>query len=408
MKAISLSILLLSLLTISCIHQKEDTIYSADPNTKLMIINLDKAERIDCLHFSSILDSPKTLILETNDECLIHSIHQMEEYCGKLYILDTYENRLFVFNKEDGSFLYRIGKAGIGPGEYLELSDFSIDRKNDVIYLWDEALNKIHKYDLESREYQSSIKIDKDGKCSFDFLYKDGYFYTNETFYERSESNYILKQINLNTAVKEKAYLKSNQYNKGWHLSLKQSHSSFYSKNMKSPKYVSMFMDTIVSISDGKIIPTFAIQSNHFIQEKDVNKLMDDYYKNSGTYNFSDLHKSDKIYNISRYADLGEYVSFQYYQGADRKYVLYNIKNQKTKISNLFINDYIYKNNYIPMDFCYNDEDGVYTYLRSEFIPYFLENIIYPKLLNPNIDKYEQLIRLDEDSNPILFYHEYK
>src|SRR5690554_3457180 len=53
-----------------------------------------------------------------------------------------------VFNSE-GEFQYNIGKQGRGPGEYVALNDFNIDRTQKTVIIMDLMLQKMHFYNLD-------------------------------------------------------------------------------------------------------------------------------------------------------------------------------------------------------------------------------------------------------------------
>jgi hypothetical protein len=57
------------------------------------------------------------------------------------------------------------------------------------------------------------------------------------------------------------------------------------------------------------------------------------------------------------------------------------------------------------MNICFNDDKGVYALLRQDFMPYFVENV-QPQL-SQDIDRRDELLNIKEDSNPIIFFHEY-
>lgn len=388
-------------------NRNETVISSAEKNKNVTTIDIDNAKKVDRLLFSSIFKEPKIIILETNEECLIKNVRTIEVFNKNIYILDDEEEHLFVFDM-NGKFLQRIASVGDGPGEYIQISDFSIDRKGNTIYLLDEASNKIHKYDTQSGNFLGSIQTVRKGKRTFCAQYLDGKIYMNETEMHKDSEKYLLKEIDAATGKQEKSYLDADSYNKGWNLTLRLPHSFFYSRNTSAPKYVEMFMDTIVSISNGKITPAYAVRSKDFVTHEDMKKIIDSNYGNDGVCNLKTLYEDNKIFKINSFIEFRNFISFQYMKGNDRHYLLYNNETKETQISELFINDYIYDNNYIPMDLCFNNDKGVYSLLRLEFIPYFIDNITNAGNLKTTIDKYERLLKVNEDTNPILFYHEYK
>jgi len=94
-------------------------------------------------------------------------------------------------------------------------------------------------------------------------------------------------------------------------------------------------------------------------------------------------------------------------KGLDSKYALFNKKNKTTQISSLFFNDLIFKENekMTPQIFFF-DQKGAYEYIHT----IRLENYLLPligdnKLKEPFND---QLKNLNEESNPVIFYYEFK
>lgn len=147
---------------------------------------------------------------------------------------------LYVFRR-DGTFLRRIGHQGRGHGEYREPSDFSIDRENGILYLWDGALCMAHKYSLRTYEYLSSVRTKRSGYQSFCMQYVGGKLYVNRTSLDADAGNYLLMEIDEKTGVQTDSCLKADDYNRGWNFALRLPFSFFYSQNTDAPKYVEMF-----------------------------------------------------------------------------------------------------------------------------------------------------------------------
>lgn len=129
-------------------------------------MDIDHAKNVSQLLYSSFLSAPNVVVLETSDNCVIQRIHSLDIFQDKIYILDDQSNKLLVFNM-DGTFLYNIGHAGRGNGEYVELSDFSIDRQHGFVYLWDEAMDQALKYDVQSRQFVGKVHNERDGHRSY-------------------------------------------------------------------------------------------------------------------------------------------------------------------------------------------------------------------------------------------------
>lgn len=407
MKYLFIGLYILCSLFVSCKQKPQQTVLLANNNTGITEIELGNSEICSELCYSALFKEPKTIILETNKNCLIKRIHGVELFNDNLYIHDDKMKRLFVFGM-DGAFKYEIGKPGIGPGEYIELSDFSIDREQHVIYLWDEARKMALKYDLNNNKFISSTHIPEiKGQC-YSFLYKNEKFYINSTSIENDESEkYLLNEIDSHTGEIIHKYLPAEKYNKGWNIPLRLSHSNFYSKNSNKPKFIEMFSDTIVSITDEGIMSSYVITSELTIPKHELDKINDNYHKKNRLIDLNTLYVNDYIYQVCNFMEFNHFIYFQYTKGIQIQHVFFNKENKKLQTSQILKNDYISSNTYIHTNMMFHDENGILTVLRTEELPRLI-NAISNNKVNKELNNYDQLINIEEESNPILFYHEFK
>ena len=362
------------------------------------VINIDDARQQETMTFSSIFEAPQVVVLETNDSCVIRSIYSMEVYKDNLYILDDVAQALYVFDKK-GNFLHRIGHRGRGHDEYVELSDFSIDRDNGIVYLWDEAKDKALKYNIATGKFMPGIKTERNGLRCFCMQYHGGNIYVNRASMDAEPGNYMLKEINAETGEQTDSLLTADEYNKGWNSQLRLQHSFFYSRNTDAPKFIGMFSDKIAAITDNVVETAYIVKSKDLATPDEVKKMLDDYIKNSGKYDFSVLNDKKRISRFSWFVEFDSLVSFQYSVGDDIGYLLYDRKTKETTVYRQMVNDYIYGKNNIPTNLCYADEKGVWALLRQDNIPYFIKNIVSTGKLDKNIDQYDKLKQLTNDSN---------
>lgn len=122
----------------SCSNEKTD---KCEINNTHRVNLAIKGDINNLLQIDSIFSDIRTIPLETNEECLITSIVKVRFHADKMFLQDHAE-KLFVFNT-NGKFLYKIGKKGRGPGEFLELRDFDIDKDGNIYIL---EFQKILKY----------------------------------------------------------------------------------------------------------------------------------------------------------------------------------------------------------------------------------------------------------------------
>lgn len=401
-KAINCMFIILAfVMCISCGSYNTATMY-ADADT----ISIDGATRCDSLIFSDFFKAPKVVLLETKPECVVQNIRSLEIYKEDIYILDDRANKLYIFDG-NGKFKRTISSPGRGHGEYMKLADFSIDRTKEVIYLLDEATDEILKFSLNDYKFLSSIKAVQNGYLTYCMQEIDGKIYLNRSSVLEKEK-YELREIDERNGKQVGKFLKSDDYNHGWNFPLSLEHSNFYSKNSQSPKYIGLFSNLIMNVTADGVSAAYIVDSRKFVNKDEVLMMQRVAEGKLEKIDFSGIYSQKRIHQISRFIESPSKVFFQYLEGDERNYLVYDKASGKTKTSSLFMNDYVSDKNMIPMDFCYSDERGVVALLKPCFMPHFIKYIINGGKMRTHLDNYSRLIKLNKDSNPVLFFHEYK
>lgn len=394
-------IILVFVMCISCGSYNTATMY-ADADT----ISIDGATRCDSLIFSDFFKAPKVVLLETKPECVVQNIRSLEIYKEDIYILDDRANKLYVFDG-NGKFKRTISSPGRGHGEYMKLADFSIDRTKEVIYLLDEATDEILKFSLDDYKFLSSIKAVQNGYLTYCMQEIGGKIYLNRSSVSEKEK-YELREIDERNGKQVGKFLKSDDYNHGWNFPLSLEHSNFYSKNSQSPKYIGLFSNLIMNVTADGVSAAYIVDSRKFVNKDEVLMMQRVAEGKLEKIDFSGIYSQKRIHQISRFIESPSKVFFQYLEGDERNYLVYDKASGKTKTSSLFMDDYVSDKNMIPMDFCYSDERGVVALLKPCFMPHFIKYIINGGKMRTHLDNYSRLIKLNKDSNPVLFFHEYK
>ena len=394
-------IILVFVMCISCGSYNTATMY-ADADT----ISIDGATRCDSLIFSDFFKAPKVVLLETKPECVVQNIRSLEIYKEDIYILDDRANKLYVFDG-NGKFKRTISSPGRGHGEYMKLADFSIDRTKEIIYLLDEATDEILKFSLNDYKFLSSIKAVQNGYLTYCMQEIGGKIYLNRSSVLEKEK-YELREIDERNGKQVGKFLKSDDYNHGWNFPLSLEHSNFYSKNSQSPKYIGLFSNLIMNVTADGVSAAYIVDSRKFVDKEEVLKMQKIAEGKLEKIDFSGIYSQKRIHQISRFIESPSKVFFQYLEGDERNYLVYDKASGKTKTSSLFMDDYVSDKNMILMDFCYSDERGVVALLKPCFMPHFIKYIINGGKMRTHLDNYSRLIKLNKDSNPVLFFHEYK
>lgn len=401
-KAINCMFIILAfVMCISCGSYNTATMY-ADADT----ISIDGATRCDSLLFSDFFKAPKVVLLETKPECVVQNIRSLEIYKEDIYILDDRANKLYVFDG-NGKFKRTISSPGRGHGEYMKLADFSIDRTKEIIYLLDETTDEILKFRLDDYKFLSSIKAVQNGYLTYCMQEIGGKIYLNRSSVLEKEK-YELREIDERNGKQVGKFLKSDDYNHGWNFPLSLEHSNFYSKNSQSPKYIGLFSNMIMNVTADGVSAAYIVDSRKFVNKDEVLMMQRIAEGKLEKIDFSGIYSQKRIHQISRFIESPSKVFFQYLEGDERNYLVYDKVSGKTKTSSLFMNDYVSDKNMIPMDFCYSDERGVVALLKPCFMPHFIKYIIDGGKMRTHLDNYSRLIKLNKDSNPVLFFHEYK
>lgn len=401
-KAINCMFIILAfVMCISCGSYNTATMY-ADADT----ISIDGATRCDSLIFSDFFKAPKVVLLETKPECVVQNIRSLEIYKEDIYILDDRANKLYIFDG-NGKFKRTISSPGRGHGEYMKLADFSIDRTKEIIYLLDEATDEILKFSLNDYKFLSSIKAVQNGYLTYCMQEIGGKIYLNRSSVLEKEK-YELREIDERNGKQVGKFLKSDDYNHGWNFPLSLEHSNFYSKNSQSPKYIGLFSNLIMNVTADGVSAAYIVDSRKFVNKEEVLKMQKIAEGKLEKIDFSGIYSQKRIHQISRFIESPSKVFFQYLEGDERNYLVYDKASGKTKTSSLFMDDYVSDKNMIPMDFCYSDERGVVALLKPCFMPHFIKYIINGGKMRTHLDNYSRLIKLNKDSNPVLFFHEYK
>ena len=339
-----LSCLVAAVLT-ACSHNKvQSSVCPVSDSNEYATIDIDGAEKLEKFLCSSFFAPPRTVILESNERCVIKNIHSIDICDKKIYILDDLSNKLYVF-RLDGSFLYTIGNRGNGRGEYTEVSDFCIDKKSGSVYLLDPIRNAVLKYNIHNRKFIASINIDNGSYDSYSLLCFNNKLYVNRTSVELDDENYLISEIDEKSGREVGRYLKAAEYNHKWNLPLRMQNGTFFSKNSNSPMFAELFTDTIIAFTAKGLEPRYVIKGQNFAKDKEVENLINRCVMNK-RYNLMELG-NDIICMPRQFLDLGDYLSFEMMAGGNVFYVLYNKHTKKVQVSDLFTNDYLSSQAYI-------------------------------------------------------------
>ena len=170
-------VIVLSYFLYSCGNGKKETDESEIISNNRITLKIN-GDINNLLQIDSIFTDIKTIPLETKDECMIEEIVKAIFYDNKLFLQDNMK-RLLVFNT-NGKFLYEIGKIGRGPGEFLDIRDFDIDKEGNIY---------IHSY-LKILKYKNDGTFLK--RFSYRFAPTDEFYCIPFQFAVKSNGNFYI------------------------------------------------------------------------------------------------------------------------------------------------------------------------------------------------------------------------
>ena len=152
-------------------------------SSEAFIVDVGNAKESNEALEKMLVDKMEVVTFETRPESYLREITKVIFAKGRFYVYDSRLINLLVFDRS-GKFLFRIGERGNGPGEYVDIVDFTIDESNDLIGLLSIQTRQIHFFGLDG-VFKASQKLDfqasrlvslEEGKLAFFLAYFDETF----------------------------------------------------------------------------------------------------------------------------------------------------------------------------------------------------------------------------------------
>jgi len=340
--------------------------------------NTDNSELLTDDYFNN----RQIIKLETTDESFISQISRLIIFDDKYFIFDHRTFSIHIFDKT-GKFLYKIKRIGRGPGEYIQLTDFTIDAINKNIVLLCDIPNCIIYLDIEG----NFIKQEK--KKQYDhYLSSDNNALYFASFLMDEKDSYI----NVKNGNSHSEFLPIDEYliNKdfyGPHPNIVKSDNIYFFKAYDNCVYElrenNVFQKYIIDFGNKSI-------DKSFVEENVLEDIL--------------IHSSenDLICRINDFRESDDYIVFTTWPYT--KIVIYNKLNKTLKLTSKFYDPEIGLNLY---NFIGHDGSGrnmIFVVSSTTFINDLINNknkkIEKSKLF---LEMREIAANMDENENPILF-----
>lgn len=307
-------------------------------------VDLEKDQKV---FFSDLFSHIELIPLETNEQSLIREIRKLIISADVFYIFDYNQAEILRFDA-NGKYLNKISSRGLGPEEYVNISDFEIDKSNKTISLLSAVNNSMYEYDINGNyickyklpdirgAYKSFKSLNSDTIAFFTFDFN------NRIKFYSKEKKKIIKEL-----LPEKENILNNfAYNEF-------SYSNYLHRATSNTLFT---IDNNCSIGDGYTWD-FGNQNNTKNQIKKIEKMPSSELRNY----FSRLIRSELINHITiLHGGNSKYLFSQIW----RKGKHINIFHDKMDNKNFVFEKFIENGTFHPL---YWHEDYVMGYFNDEW-----------------------------------------
>ena len=258
----------------------------------------------------------RVLVPESKSGTLFKDINKVLVKNDLVYVLDAFGSKSAFIYRRDGSCVRRIGKQGKGPAEFLNLIDFNINESSGYLEIMDSGARLIQCYDSIGN-YVKKIEIGFNAAnfISFDENY---YFYManrpsaygDNTIKHNIITHDGYKIVNMSMPIKQLDgfYYRMRGFDK---LIIDQQNAVYLNQrgSLEICKIAGLAASPDIVIDFGK----------DFVSKEDFDRMTQD----MNYYNY-EVEKTNKVYALSSFRFLDNYLFFSYLKGGRVYYTVFN------------------------------------------------------------------------------------
>ena len=345
-------------------------------------IDLDELKLVD-VEASELFNNISTIILEPNPYSIISSVRGLHVFDKQfIFLFERFGNGgLFMYDFQ-GRFLRIIGREH-------NILDITIDPVKRDIYMLAANRRTMHIYDFNGKHINSINFSQGEGLHRIQFYNDKIYMVSNQPI------DYLVRVFDVKSGKITEGYLPVSD--NIWSRFIM--FESFYNRANGVPKFIHPFFSNFLSLKDMK--PYVSMKSKNFPTALEIERIL---RHNDEISQITEISRLTGVRNFRHYFESENLIYFAYTaELSDNLSILHNKRINTThhfKISN----NLLYQKSVNLFNFSCFDENGAYEiYTAGEFI-----NIRDRNLLNSNIDKRNRLSSINNESNPIIFYYEFK
>lgn len=385
--------ILLVLISITCTSTKEEQ--KGTKTGDVISIPITDMETDNGM-LSDYADEVIMIPLEFSDDCLLGEIDKVVMSDSCIFVMENENQKgIYVFD-HTGKFLYRVGSHGEGPEEFVELSDFSLNEEEGVIYLYDNARKKILVFSYKG-DYIKDIQMNY---YAGNFEYREGlfYLYRENPVYGDPLCSLVIKNDKGETVNAYYPVIDKPKY----------SHNCIFRKLDNEILFAEDMCDSIFTIKGDKLIPKYFID----YKDKSMSKVDRESIRYGKREHYSVVQDSKTMAGIRDIFEINDKVFINNVYIFTLKFTVYDKKTQEVKTFTTLINDLSfislnkpiaqYKDYLItiaPQDILQTSVDYGFEYLKKEKL---LTEKRAEELKNMIEERFPDRNNI-EDTNPLIF-----
>lgn len=343
----------------------------------------------------SFVKSARYVFLESTVP--IASVDRLIIYNDTIIILDKKMQSVYLFSI-NGNYISEINKKGRGPGEYVNIDDFTVDNDIKEIVVLDRNSNKLLYYDFEG-EFQKDIDLgwklfNKVAYIDFNFFLQN----SSSNFYNKEQCEFYtpLQKYDINSQGFIGYFPDGNTMS---HIGV--DNNAFFS-NGDNLYYMDNWSYKIYRIDTTEI-------SNIFTLNFQGNEKF--HTNNKNISNINDLIDSNYIFDIKHICVSEKFLSLCYIKNRKLYQIVYDRNQGKTIFhsdSPIIVSVELLKKmiiHYSYPQFCHNDD--FISIIQPSTIKNMYANIIVqdaPAEISTVLDK---INNVDINDNPILVFYKF-
>lgn len=273
---------------------------------------------------SDFAEDIKMIPLEFSGDCILDKVEKIVMSDSCIFIMERYNQKgIYVFD-HSGKYLYRVGNCGQGPDEFVDLSDFSLNEEQQLIYLYDIMRKKVLIFSFEG-DFIKDIQMN---------YYADKFEYQDNLFYLYRESP-VMGDPAYSLVIKDDKGKTINKYypliNKSPYI-----HDCIFRKLDNEILFAEYMRDSVFSVRSGELTPKYFID----YKDKSMSKIDRESILKGTRMALTVLLECKKMAGIEDIFEINDKVFINNTNVVVPKFTVYDKKTQEVKTFSYILNDF--------------------------------------------------------------------